>query len=147
MVGFPHFTPQVMIILSTENPWASWGSPPFLGNNHLVPIWVFPKIGVPQIGWFIMENPIKMDDLGVLLFSETPIWSLFCHCSPEWYSTYPPATRSRVPPPSPEKSWQDRNRAANAAVEMLDHLGHRQKPLTCTRWVPDPVRNGVKSLL
>ena len=27
-------------------------------------IWVFPKIGVPQHGWFIMENPIKMDDLG-----------------------------------------------------------------------------------
>ena len=37
------------------------------------PIWVFPKIVVPQNGWFIMEVPIKMDDLGVTLFSETPI--------------------------------------------------------------------------
>ena len=39
----------------------------------MICIWGFPKIGVPQNGWFIMDNPIKMDDLEVPLFFETPI--------------------------------------------------------------------------
>ena len=39
-------------------------------------IWVFPKLGVPQNGWFIMENPItvKWMILGVSLFLKTPIY-------------------------------------------------------------------------
>ena len=35
---------------------------------------MFPRIGVPENGWFVVENPIKMDDLGVPLFLETPIY-------------------------------------------------------------------------
>ena len=39
---------------------------------HAMHICVFPKIGVPQNGWFIMETPIKIHDLGAPLFLETP---------------------------------------------------------------------------
>ena len=36
----------------------------------------FQKIGVPQNGWFIMENPIKMADLGgTIIFFKHPCQS------------------------------------------------------------------------
>ncbi len=44
--------------------------------NYIYIIWLFPKIGVPRNGWFIMEHPIKMDDLEVPLFLETPILTI-----------------------------------------------------------------------
>ena len=38
-------------------------------------IWVFPKIRVPRNGWFITENPIRMDDLGYHYFWKHPYGS------------------------------------------------------------------------
>ena len=42
--------------------------------------WMFPKIGVPQNGWFFSWKTllIKMDDLGVPLFLETPKCTFWC---------------------------------------------------------------------
>ena len=43
-------------------------------NNavYMLNIWVFPKIGVPQNGWFIMENAIKIVDWGYPYFRKHP---------------------------------------------------------------------------
>ena len=59
------------------------GLPTCCGPEHLfrgldfsiwIYLWVFPEIRVPQNGLFLMENPIKIDDLGVALFLETPLY-------------------------------------------------------------------------
>ena len=67
---------------------------------------MFPKIGVPQNGWFIMENHIKMDDLGVSLFSETSMlvfgkkWGSFMDFLIMFFLFFHPQTlRNASPPP------------------------------------------------
>ena len=50
----------------TAEKWVVKGVKGHFSLQNARNIWVFPRIGVPGTpnGWFIMENPIKMDDLG-----------------------------------------------------------------------------------
>ena len=76
----------------------------YLSFRECISYGCFQKIIIPQNG-FIMENPIKMDDLGVPLFLETPISIFIPHLLPSWNltegSSFPPMPWLVV---SPERS-------------------------------------------
>ena len=73
------------------NPWGHIGN--LLGGAGInIYIWMFPKIGVPKMdGLYIMENPIKMDDLGVALFLEFGNTHIYIYL-------YAPETESKKAP-------------------------------------------------
>ena len=52
----------------------------------------FLKCGYPPNGWFVMENPIKMDDLGVPLFQETTVYGCCsmerCNITGRWHQLW-----------------------------------------------------------
>ena len=39
-----------------------------------LPKWGFPKMVVPPNGWFLMENPIKMDYLGIAILGNLHVY-------------------------------------------------------------------------
>ena len=75
--------------------------------------WVFPKIRVPQNGWFIMENLIKMDDLGgkPIILGNIHIFHPFSNLDPSSrnFSSRSGMVRARrcVALDSKKSSWPD----------------------------------------
>ena len=95
-------------------------------GSESMQIWVLnQKLGVFPPKWMvkIMENPIKMDDLGVPLFSETPIYydilRLNCNVQQQCFKGTPGVAANGRPVES-VSSWGPASTEACKACTCLD---------------------------
>ena len=93
---------------------------------------MFPKIGVPQNRWFIMENPIKMDDLG----GKPTIFGNIHMLIPWWVPWIPPPLFDSLSPalqPYPYLTFKKRIKTAPWRVPHMKQPSKLLGPVALRR--------------